>query len=147
MNLVKWNPLNEMQTLRNQIDRMFNEPFFPTGWFDSGAMLERWNPAVDVFEEDNAYVVKAELPGVDKKDLTVDFKDGILTIKGERSADNEVNENRYFRRERVYGNFQRSFALPKGTDAETIGAEYKDGVLRVTIPKAEEVKPKQITVH
>ena len=90
---------------------------------------------------------KAELPGVDKKDISVDVKDGILTLSGERTYENEVKEGNYYRKERAFGKFNRSFALPEGLDPEKIDADYKDGVLKIAIPKPEEKKPRKIAVH
>jgi HSP20 family protein len=102
---------------------------------------------VDIYEEDDNIIVQAELPGVSKDGISVDVKDRVLTIKGERSADNEVNEDKYFRRERVYGQYKRAFTLPANVDPESVKAEYNDGVLKVLVPKPETQKPKQITVH
>jgi HSP20 family protein len=106
-----------------------------------------WNPAVDVYDTDNTVVIKAELPGIDKKDLSIDVNGRVLTLKGERSGDNEVKEEKYYRKERFHGKFERSFTLPDDTDPEKIQAEFKDGVLKIEVPKPEEKKPKQITVH
>ena len=92
-------------------------------------------------------MIKAELPGVDKKDIKIDLKDRLLTLSGERSYDNEVKEENYYRRERSYGKFQRAFTLPADVDSEKIKAEFKDGVLEIEVPKPEEKKAKQVTVH
>ena len=92
-------------------------------------------------------MIKAELPGVDKKDITIDLKDRRLTLSGERNYDNEVKEENYYRRERSYGKFQRSFSLPADVDSDRITAEFKNGVLRVEVPKPEEQKAKQVTIH
>ncbi len=102
---------------------------------------------VDVFEKDDNIVIKAELPGVDKKDIHIDMKGNMLTLSGERSVDNEASEENSYRRERSFGKFVRSFHLADGIDPEKINAEYKEGILRLEIPKPEAEKPKQITVH
>ena len=102
---------------------------------------------VDVYEGKDAYVIKAELPGVDKKDISIDLKGRILVVKGERATDSEVKEDNYYRRERTFGKFQRAFSLPESLDADKITADFKDGVLKIEVPKPEAEKPKQITVH
>ena len=149
MNLVRWNPMNEMASFRNRFDRLFDEFFVPARRGDRSEemTLSAWNPAADIYETDDAYVVNAEIPGVEKKDIAVDVKGRVLTLSGERSYDNEVKEEAVYRRERAYGKFQRSFTLPEAVDPEKIAAEFKDGVLKITIPKSEERKPRQITVH
>ncbi len=106
-----------------------------------------WNPVVDIYEDEQNIYVKAEIPGVDKESIFVDVKDRVLTLKGERTYDNEVKEDQYYRRESTCGSFERAFTLPEAVSADDIKAEYKDGVLKITVPKPEERKPKQITVH
>ena len=147
MQLVKWNPMREVFGMPRSIDRFFDDFFFPVRKGAENAEFWNWNPVVDIYEEQDQIVVKAELPGVSKEGISVDVKGRVLTLKGERSADNEVKEESYFRRERVYGRFERSFTLPAEIDAEKVKAEYNDGVLKVTLPKPESYKPKQITVH
>ena len=147
MNLVKWNPWREMPTIQNRINRMFDDPFFRFGrWTDDDSM-GMWNPIVDLYEEDDHFVIKAELPGVDKNNIKVDLKDRVLTLSGERNYDNEVKEENYYRKERSYGKFQRAFRLPADVDSDKIRAEFKDGVLQVEVPKPEKIKAKQVTIH
>ncbi len=146
MELAKWNPISDMLTLRNRINRMFDDPLFARAFDKEDIPMSSWNPAVDIYEDDDSFVVNAELPGVKKEDITIDLKDRVLTIRGERTFDNEIKEDKYFRRERFSGKFQRSFSLPASVDPNKIKAEYKDGVLNVRIPKPEEQKPKQITI-
>ena len=147
MRLVKWTPSREMATMHNYINRFFDDSFL-SGEFDGdGLKLAHWHPMVDVYDREGEIVIKAELPGMEKKDIAIDIKDGVLTLKGERSYDNEANDNKYYRRERVFGKFERSFNLPDGLDTDKIKADYKDGLLRVEIPKPEEKKPKKITIH
>ncbi len=143
MNLVKWNPLSDVVSFRNNISRLFDESFFPAKWGEELAAF-KLNPAVDIYENDNSYVISAELPGLDKDNISVDLKESVLTLRGERSC---KDEDKYYHKERGYGKFQRVFTLPHGTDSEKVAAEYKDGVLKVSIPKPEEVKPKKIAVH
>lgn len=147
MNLVRWNPWNELSTLQNRVNSLFNEPFFRSGREDDELSIGTWYPAVDMFENDDKIVIKAELPGMDKKDISVDVKDRILTLSGERNYDNEVKEENYYRRERVSGKFKRAFNLPMDVDADKIKADFKDGVLRVEMPKPEEQKPRRIAIH
>lgn len=147
MNLVRWNPWREMPTLHNRLNRLFDDPFLRIGRMDEEAGLGMWNPAVDLYEKDDHFVIKAELAGVDKDDIKVDLKDRVLTLSGERAYDNEAKEENYYRKERFYGKFQRAFTLPTDVDSDKITAEFKDGVLRVEVPKPEEKKAKQVTIH
>ncbi len=147
MELVKWNPMKDMFSLRNRINAMFDDFFYPTTRSESDWGLSSWEPRVDIYDDKDNIVIKAEMPGVDKKDIKVDVKDRVLTLSGERSADKEVKEDSYYRRERTFGRFERSFTLPGEVDPEKIAAEYKDGVLKIVVPKPEEQKPKQITIH
>ena len=147
MNLVRWNPWREMTSMHNQVHRMFDSPLLRTRGSDEDVSFGLWNPAVDLYEKDESFVINAELAGVDKDNISIDMKDGVLTLSGERSADNEVNEDNYYRRERTYGKFRRAFSLPADVDSDKIKAEFKDGVLQIEVPKPEERKPKQITIH
>jgi HSP20 family protein len=106
-----------------------------------------WAPAVDIYEQNGNIVLKAELPGVDPKDVDVRVENNILTLRGERKLENEVKRESYHRVERAYGSFTRSFTLPNVVDTEKIKAEYKDGLLRMTLPKKDEAKPKQISIN
>jgi HSP20 family protein len=105
-----------------------------------------WTPAVDIYETKDAVCVRAELPGVDKDAVSVEVKDGVLALRGERKFEKEVKEENYHRVERSYGTFHRSFSLPSSVDGERVTARMKDGVLEVTLPKREEAKPKQIKI-
>jgi HSP20 family protein len=146
LNLVRWNPWREINSLPFRLDRLFDEPFFQTGRLDADG-LGVWNPLVDLYEKDENYVIKAELPGMNKKDISIDVKDRLLTLSGERSFDNEVKDDHYYRRERSNGKFHRVFTLPVDVDADKISATFKDGVLTIEIPKPEKAKVKQIAVH
>ncbi len=147
MELIRWNPMYDRFNLRHRMDKMLGDFFYPStqGQEDSGVW--NWNPAADIYENDDNIVIKAELPGIDKKDITVDVKNRVLTLKGERSSDDETKEDNYYRRERRYGRFERAFTLPVEVDLEKIKADYTDGVLKIEIPKPQEKKPKKITVH
>ena len=147
MTLVRWSPWREMATMQNYLNRFNDDSYTRAVSNNDEIEMTNWHPMVDIFDRDEEIVIKAELPGLDKKDITIDVKDRILTLKGERTYDNEVNDKQYYRRERAYGKFQRSFNLPAGLDVEKIKADYKDGLLSVEIPKPEKEKPKQITIH
>jgi len=146
MELVRWNPMRDMLGMRHRINTLFDDFFYPrTG--NGEVSLWDWNPAVDIYDDEDKIVIKAELPGVDKKDIMVDLKGKVLTLKGERSHENETKKDHYYRQERCYGKFERAFTLPANVDPDKIKADYKDGVLKIDIPKSEEQKPKQITIH
>jgi HSP20 family protein len=146
MNLVKWNPWKEMNILPYRLHRLFEDPFFQTGRIEDDG-LGSWNPLVDLYEKGDLFVIKAELPGMEAKDITIDVKDRLLTLSGERSYDNEVKEDNYYRRERSYGKFNRVFTLPAEVDADKISATFKDGVLTLEVPKPEKIKSKKVTIH
>ena len=147
MQLVRWNPMNEMFSFRRPLSRVFDDFFLPHTTTEDGSLTWGWNPVVDIYDNEDNIVIKAELPGVSKKDIEIDIKDRVLTLKGERSADNQVKEDNYYRRERTYGRFERSFTLPANVDPDKIKADYSDGVLKIEVSKPEDQKPKQITVH
>jgi HSP20 family protein len=136
-----------MTSLQHRMNNLFDAPFFRSGGETEDLSMGAWYPAVDMFDDDNKIVIKAELPGLDKKDISVDLKDRVLTLSGVRNYDNEVKEENYYRRERVTGSFKRSFHLPADVESDQIKADFKDGLLKIEIPKPEEQKPKQITVH
>jgi HSP20 family protein len=136
-----------MTTLQNRINHLFDDSFLRPVRSDDDVSLGIWNPVVDMYDEDDKIVIKAELPGLDKKNIAVDVKDRVLTLRGERNYDNEVKEENYYRRERTYGKFRRSFSLPADVDADKIKADFKDGLLIIEVPKPEEQKPKEIAIH
>jgi HSP20 family protein len=113
---------------------------------DDESGFNAWTPAVDITEHDDQYIVKVELPGVNKDEVKITLDNNILTIRGEKKQDREVKKENYHRVERSYGSFQRSFTLPSTVKSDKIDAVYKDGVLQIALPKAEEAKPKQIEV-
>lgn len=147
MELMRWNPMRDVFSLRHQMNHLFDDVFRPAD--RGGSRLSMWNgyPTVDIYDNDENIVITAELPGIDKTDIVIDVKDGVLTLRGERSFDNGVQEEKYYCRERTIGKFQRVFRLPADVDPEKISADYKDGILKINIPKPEEQKPKKITVH
>jgi len=137
-------PFRGLNTLQDQINRVFNDAFERRG---DESNLTTWAPPVDIYETENELVVKADLPDVDPKDLDIRVENNILTIRGERKFERNVSEDNYLRVERAYGTFNRSFALSNTVNAESIRAEYQNGVLMLHIPKREEAKPRQIKVN
>ncbi len=147
MQLVKFNPVRDMFSFRNRINHIFDDVFYPINRDEVEFSMGSWNPVVDVYDNDDNIVIKAELPGIDKEGIEIDVKDRVLTLKGERSSESEVKDDNYYRRERSFGKFERAFTLPADVDPDKIKADYKDGVLKIDIPKPEEKKPRQITIH
>jgi len=144
MSMTRWEPFRGLNTLQEQVSRLFEDSFARRR--STQAELASWAPAVDIYETENEVVVKADLPDVQEKDIDVRVENSTLTIRGERKFNNEVHEENYLRVERAYGTFTRSFSLPNTVNAETIHAEYRNGVLSVRMPKREETKPKQIKI-
>ena len=142
--ITRWEPFRGLSTLQDQMNRLFADTLF-RGRSDESA-LTTWAPAVDICETENALVVKADLPDVNETDLDIQVENNILTIRGERKFERDVKEDNYLRVERAYGSFSRSFSLGNTVNTEAIKAEYRDGVLTLTIPKREEAKPKQVKV-
>lgn len=143
MAIVRWDPVRQLATAEiERLNRMFDDLW--------GRDLEsgRWLPPVDIFETDtHDVVIRAELPGMQREDIDLRVENNTLTIKGERRQERTVNKEQYHRAELAYGTFSRSFSLPSTVDTEKVRAEYKDGILTVTLPLREESKPKQIKVE
>jgi HSP20 family protein len=147
MAIVRWEPFRDLVSLQDRMNRIFDDAFRGNrGGQDDWALGGSWAPSVDIYEHNGSLVLKAELPGVDAKDVDVRVENNVLTLRGERKLDNEVKQENYHRVERSYGSFSRSFTLPNVVDTEKIKAEYKDGVLQLVLPKKEEAKPKQISI-
>jgi HSP20 family protein len=142
--IARIQPFRGFATLQDQMNRLFDETFRNRG---EESALTTWAPAVDIYETPNELVVKADLPDMNEKDLDVRVENNLLSIRGERKFEKSVSEDNYLRVERTYGSFSRSFSLPNTVDAEAIQAEYKNGVLTVTLPKREESKPRQVRVN
>jgi len=138
MAIIRWDPFREMTQVQSQLNRLVDQAV--------GGRQESWLPAIDVFDTQDAVVLKAELAGMDPDDIQIEVEDNVLTIKGERKFEEKVDEERYYRVERRFGSFQRSLALPQGVKADEIAAGYEDGVLTLTVPKAPELKPQRIEV-
>jgi HSP20 family protein len=147
MALVRWTPMGNLQSFQQEMNRMFNQFFQGSNGEEAGTELSSWTPAVDIHETDDGYVIKAELPGVAKDDVSIDIYQNTLTLRGQRKHEAEVKQDKYHRVERAYGTFQRSFTLPAMIDQEKVQATYKDGVLELHLPKSEAAKPKRIAIN
>jgi len=152
MALIRWNPTqdflpmpSDMLGMQREINRMFDS-FFRGSLADADE-LTAWSPSVDVAERENECVVKVELPGVQRDDVKITLQDNMLTIRGEKKQEKESKDASYHRVERTYGSFQRTFTLPTAVKADKVDANYKDGILTITLPKAEEAKARQIEVR
>jgi len=142
--MTRFEPFRGVFSLQDQINRLFSETFDRSA--EEGS-LTPWAPDVDIHETEHELVVKADLPGVKPEELDIRVENNILTIRGERKFEKKVNEDNYLRVERSYGSFSRSFSLANTVNTDAIRADYKDGVLTLSIPKREEAKPKQINVQ
>lgn len=147
MTLVRWNPMREVPTLQNRINRMFDDFFPETHSVNRNVGGANWYPVVDIYETEESTVIKADLPGITKENIKINVEDNILSLTGERTYEEEVEKENFYRRERAYGTFKREFTLPSTVDHEKIKADFKDGVLKIEIPKPEEKKPKEISIH
>lgn len=147
MVVVRWkDPFADMTKVQETVNRLFEEAFSPV-LAREGTWSRSWEPAVDIYETDEEILLKAEVPGIGKDQVSIEVKEGVLTLSGERKFEKEVNEEQYHRVERSYGAFHRTFTLPSSVDAERVNASLRDGVLEIRLPKREEAKPRQIAVH
>jgi HSP20 family protein len=139
-------PEGESQSFQDEMNRLFNQ-FFQGGTGEEAGWGGRtWTPPVDIYETDEALILKAELPGVSKNDVSIEIHQNTLVLRGQRRHEAEVKEDRYHRVERAYGSFQRSFMLPTLVDQEHVRATYRDGVLELRLPKSEATKPKRVAI-
>jgi HSP20 family protein len=147
MALIRWEPARELQTMQNEMNRLFNS-FFDSRTPSNGGqpVMRRWIPAMDVVETDDHYVLRADLPGISENDVKIELNDDVLTISGEREAVHEERNDGYRRVERASGSFSRSLTLPEGVDADGIQASFESGVLEVRIPKPEQHKPRKVQI-
>lgn len=143
-----WDPFRELNTLENRLERFFGRPSQGggNGGEKEAMTVTQWAPLVDITEDDKEYMVKAELPELKKEEVKVTVENGELTISGERKFEKEEKGKKYHRIERSYGSFVRSFTLPEGVSGEKVVADFKDGILKVHLPKDEKAKPKAIEV-
>src|ERR1700730_5040444 len=144
--LTRWDPYRELNTLQDRMNRLFNASVSNEGR-DESLATSGFAPAVDVYEDEHNVTLKIEVPGIDEKDIDVRVANNILTVHGERKIEKEEKEENYRRIERQYGSFSRTFTLPNTVDTESASANYDKGVLKVTLAKKAEAKPKQIKVN
>jgi HSP20 family protein len=145
--LTRWDPFKEAEDLQNRLAKFFNRTPVRTENGSKELMtVAEWAPSVDISEDDSEWLVKADLPEVKREDVKVTIEDGVLVITGERKFEKEEKDKKYHRVERAYGTFLRSFALPDGADTAKVNADFKDGVLKVHLPKGQQDKPKTVEV-
>ena len=147
MALVRWEPVRELTSLQNDMNRLFNTFFDTPSTGNGGNTPRRWIPAMDLVETDEHFVLKADLPGLAEGDVNLEVEDNVLTVSGERQAEHEDKREGYVRVERSYGAFRRSLTLPEGVDPEGVSARFDKGVLEVHIPKPEERKPRRVAIQ
>jgi len=142
-----WDPIRELEAMQNRLSSLLGRrlPLLREGGEEDFTVTE-WSPAVDIAEDDKEYIVKAELPGLNKENIKVSVEGGVLSIAGERKVEKEEKNKKYHRIERSYGSFTRSFTLPDDASGEKVNAEFKDGVLKVHLPKEEKAKSKSVEV-
>jgi len=140
MAIIRWEPARELQTMNRLFNTFFDTPS------NGGPALRRWIPAMDVTETDDQYVLRADLPGMSEGDVNVELDDNVLTISGERKSEHEQRSKGFYRIERASGSFRRSLTLPEGVDADSIHANFENGVLEVQIPKPEQPKPRKVQI-
>lgn len=149
--IVRWDPFRDVMTLQDRMNRLFDQALSKTRIDrvddEEGLNTSTWVPAVDIFETADSVVVKAELPGVSRENIDIQVRDNTLTLKGERKFEREIQDENYLRIERSYGAFHRAFSLPTVIRQDKVKAALRDGVLEVTLPKAEEAKPKQVKIE
>ena len=147
MTIVKWDPFRNFAVLQDRINRMFEDSFSQAGMSDDELSSYTWKPEVDIYEVDDGIAIKVDLPGVKKEDVSVEVKDNLLTLKGIRLEDPDVQDNCYYRKERGTGPFHRAFTLQYNVLPDKIKASFKDGVLKISVPEPEAEKPRKIRVN
>lgn len=147
MSLIKWDPFANITTLQDRINRLFEDAFPGGKEDDEDLSVHAWRPLVDIYDTETGITIEMDLPGVKKEDVSVEVKENILTIRGDRTAEQVVQEKKYYRRERTCGSFHRSFAMRDVVSPESIKASFKNGVLKIELPKPKQEKPKQISVN
>jgi HSP20 family protein len=145
MAITRWRPFRDLMSVQDEMNRLFDDlfgrPVMRRDWTE-----EAWCPCVDVSETKDSVIINTEIPGMPRDDVKVSIQDNVLTLSGEKKQEKEEKDANYHRMERSYGSFSRSFTLPTSVKADKVKAAYKDGILRITLPKSEEVKPKQIPI-
>ena len=147
MALVRWEPVRELNSLQQEMNRLFSTFFDTPTPGNGGSIGRRWIPAMDLVETDDHYVLTADLPGLGEDDISLEFEGDVLTLSGERKAEHETSKEGYHRVERAFGSFSRSLTLPEGVDPDAVTATFDKGVLEVRIPKPEQRKPKRVAIQ
>lgn len=145
MSIVRYDPFRDLRNLQDEVNRLFSTNISRV-FGDEGIARGAWNPSIDIYENKDQIVVEAELPGMKREDFDLSIENNVLTLRGERRFEKKDEGDNYHRVERSYGSFTRSFTLPQTVTGESANAEYKNGVLRVTLPKREEVKARRIEI-
>lgn len=145
MAIVRWDPFRDLISIQDRMNRLFEQTLARTRE-EEGSAASTWMPAVDIYETPDQVVMKAELPGLTREDIEINVRDNTLSLRGQRKFEKDVKEENYLRIERAYGSFQRSFTLPVTIQQDKIKAVFRDGVLELTLPKAEEARPQQIKI-
>ncbi len=145
MAIIRWDPFRDLITLREKMNRLFEDAFATRGE-EKDLMASTWTPSVDIYETENELVLTAEVPGIEDKNIEIKIEDSTLSIKGERKFEKETKEDNYHRIERAYGSFYRSFTIPHNVDQDKIQAEHENGVLKISMPKKLELKPQKVKI-
>src|SRR5437660_2683593 len=146
MALIRWEPVRELSTIQNEMNRLFNTFFDAPSPSNGGSALRRWIPAMDLVETGEDFVLRADLPGLSEEHVNIELEDNVLTISGERKAEHQERKEGYYRVERASGSFSRSLTLPEGVDPERVKASFDRGVLEVRVPKPEARKPRKVAI-
>jgi HSP20 family protein len=146
MAVVKWDPLRDLVSIQDRMNRLF-EQTLSRSRAEEGITASTWSPAVDIYETPETIIMKADLPGLAREDIEIQLQDNTLSLRGERRFAKDVQQESYLRIERAYGAFQRNFTLPATVQQEKISAVFRDGVLELVLPKAEEAKSKKIAIE
>jgi HSP20 family protein len=147
MAIIRWDPFRDMVTLREKMNRMFEDIFSQRSGEGKEMVTCSWAPAVDIFETEKELVLSAEIPGIDEKDIEIKVEDNTLSLRGARKFEKETKEENYHRLERSYGSFFRAFTLPNSIDPERIQASHENGVLKITMPKRQERQPRKVRIR
>jgi HSP20 family protein len=145
MAIIRWDPFRDLVSIRDKMNRLFEDAVTQRGE-EKELVASSWAPAVDIYEDESLLVLTAEVPGLSDKDVEIKIEDNVLSIQGERKLEKETREENYHRIERAYGAFYRSFTLPNYIDQDKIKAEHENGILKITMPKKAELKPRKVRI-
>jgi HSP20 family protein len=146
MALIRWDPFRDLLTLQDRMNRLFEDSVTRGKVYEESLTSGIWSPPVDIYETGDVIVMKAELAGLNKSDVSIEIKESTLILRGERKFEKDIKEENYHRIERSYGSFSRTFSLPQTVDSSKVTATFKDGLLEIVIPKTKEARPKQIEI-